>query len=1091
MPSAPELIRPRLHADVHVATLPSEEGPCRTVVRRPHPPQACIRVNDDLAELIGGLDGSRQVEAIADDARARFGPDGPALLVRLLAELAERGFLEGIVAFDPRLHSSMGLFARLARPRTWRWRRAPAAIERTYRAGGWLAVTRPAFVVFSAIALVGLAATALLLIHGGVTPLVVGGRLELGAACFFAGRVALVAIHELAHGLALAKMGHRVGSAGIKLLAIFPYAFVDTSPVWLEPRRRRVGVTLAGPVSDLVFGGAAAIAVLLTRGTVREVCFQLCLAGYLAALLNLNPCLERDGYHLLSDALRRPGLRRAAVFDLQSRIAGLGARDSARPLRWYGLAVVAWGIVGAGLAVLSISGSLPVLRAAMPHDVSMPLLGSLWLVLLLPTALLVGRPLAMRVGTGGAAPVPAAVPGTTSTARSRRAMRYDPVVPNEPVMLLARGVMTDSSLRRRIRAIGPPPGLEPLGDRELRSSVTGVIFAAGGESLALAHGVGALGPLIAHTTEHVLANTNLDQLRAVLGVDNGPTQQPIHLEPNFAAQPEGSPVPVLTPPLYVPPVHHHHTGGELATASSEWAGPRWNGGPMPAWPGNNAGQVAIAHWMAAAAMSAGLPGPLPVMAGLVESNLNNNACCDHDSLGYFQMRESIWNRGPYVGYYEHPELQLEWFIHQALIVRQEAIAAGDPTFGQNPSDWGTWDANIEHPAAEYRYRYGEQLAAAEGLVGAKLTGGLGAGGWASDASTAFLRNEEAQLATAMEPSFKPKAVDVPSDGEPGFQAQGTAESGAVGGPGLGTWSAAGSVSPVPGELTGYVNPVPGAVATRVDQGVDYTLSPQGFLAPAASRIIEADASNSGWAGGGYVAAEILNGPLAGHIYYVSEGVTPAVQAGDVVSPGTPIATPVASPYNGIVGNIEAGWADPNVPGRPLAQSLEGYSGDQSLQGLEAGWSWNIFATSLGAPTGVFDGAGAGLASEVQALAANLVQGLPGVGAAEPVSSAATGAVSVSAASTDAVTAPSASGAGSASHASVNQGSTGAPTTAAADSLSAPSVGVQVDQQIAAAQQQLAAASAHAQQPAVQVSEPGFKPAAATLPSDGEPTFSAR
>jgi hypothetical protein len=108
----------------------------------------------------------------------------------------------------------------------------------------------------------------------------------------------------------------------------------------------------------------------------------------------------------------------------------------------------------------------------------------------------------------------------------------------------------------------------------------------------------------------------------------------------------------------------------------------------------------------------------------------------------------------------------------------------------------------------------------------------------------------------------------------------------------------------------------------------------------------------------------------------------------VVPAGTQIAAPVSSPYNGIVGNIEAGWADPNVLGRPLAQSLEGYSGDQSVQGLEAGWSWNIFATSLGAPTGTFDGAGAGLAAEAESLATSLIEPLPGgAGTAELVSTA--------------------------------------------------------------------------------------------------------
>ena len=44
--------------------------------------------------------------------------------------------------------------------------------------------------------------------------------------------------------------------AGLKLLLIFPYAYVDTSEAWFEPRRRRIAISAAGPVSDLSLGRA-------------------------------------------------------------------------------------------------------------------------------------------------------------------------------------------------------------------------------------------------------------------------------------------------------------------------------------------------------------------------------------------------------------------------------------------------------------------------------------------------------------------------------------------------------------------------------------------------------------------------------------------------------------------------------------------------------------------------------------------------------------------------------------------------------------------------------------------------------------------
>src|SRR5262249_18530761 len=121
----------------------------------------------------------------------------------------------------------------------------------------------------------------------------------------------VVVLHELAHGLTVASFGRRVPRAGFKLVLIFPYAFVDTSDAWFEPRRRRLAISGAGPASDLVVGGGAALlALLLSPGSLREVVFQISLGAYLGAFYNLNPMLERDGYHLLVDILRQPGLRR-------------------------------------------------------------------------------------------------------------------------------------------------------------------------------------------------------------------------------------------------------------------------------------------------------------------------------------------------------------------------------------------------------------------------------------------------------------------------------------------------------------------------------------------------------------------------------------------------------------------------------------------------------------------------------------------------------------------------------------------------------------------------------------------------------------
>ena len=126
----------------------------------------------------------------------------------------------------------------------------------------------------------------------------------------------------------MASFGRRIHRAGLKLIAIFPYAFVDTSEAWFEPRRRRIAVSAAGPVSDFSLGAIFALcALLLPEGTVRDIFFNLAFAAYVGGFFNLNPFIERDGYHMLVDWLNEPGLRRRAKEQLERRLARRQGRD--------------------------------------------------------------------------------------------------------------------------------------------------------------------------------------------------------------------------------------------------------------------------------------------------------------------------------------------------------------------------------------------------------------------------------------------------------------------------------------------------------------------------------------------------------------------------------------------------------------------------------------------------------------------------------------------------------------------------------------------------------------------------------------------
>jgi hypothetical protein len=135
------------------------------------------------------------------------------------------------------------------------------------------------------------------------------------------------------------------------------------------------------------------------------------------------------------------------------------------------------------------------------------------------------------------------------------------------------------------------------------------------------------------------------------------------------------------------------------------------------YPGDDASSVAIARWMAHGARARGIPGELPVMAALVESGLKNLNSGGADQVGYFGMRVSIWNAGPYAGFPDNPVLQLTWFIDQALQARALRVGAGDAGFGLDPNAWGEWIADVERPAEQFRGRYQPRLTEARELIG--------------------------------------------------------------------------------------------------------------------------------------------------------------------------------------------------------------------------------------------------------------------------------------------------------------------------------------------------------------------------------------
>ncbi|HKP22074.1 MAG TPA: hypothetical protein VJT68_11180 [Thermoleophilaceae bacterium] len=167
---------------------------------------------------------------------------------------------------------------------------------------------------------------------------------------------------------------------------------------------------------------------------------------------------------------------------------------------------------------------------------------------------------------------------------------------------------------------------------------------------------------------------------------------------------------ILVGLVAAPPARAQDGGGMPAPDFSE---------PCPAiYPGDSAEEPRIARWMARGAADRGLPHELPVMAGLTESGLQNLR--GRSFAGYFGMSRAL-NTGEYRGFPRNPDLQMRWFTDTAMLVRQRRVAEGRPDPADDPAAYGSWIADVERPARQYRSRYQTHLTEARDLIAGKCS----------------------------------------------------------------------------------------------------------------------------------------------------------------------------------------------------------------------------------------------------------------------------------------------------------------------------------------------------------------------------------
>jgi putative peptide zinc metalloprotease protein len=388
--------RPRLRSGYALKRLAATEGRRRWVLSA-LTGGSLVRLSDEDARLLQLLDGRRALPELVREAEQGSGAAGAVRLAQLIADLESRGLLAGSDEGLPTAVQPSGVTQWLLRPRELQWPGAGALFERLYLGGGWALFTRPAVPLLAGLIAAGLLTFAYLVAGRYGTPFVVASKVGLGGLVFIVARLAVAAVHEAAHGLAMAAFGRRVRKAGFKLLLIFPYLYVDTSEIWFEPRRRRIVVSAAGPISDFSLGAVFSFCCLvLPAGVARDVFFQVAFAAYLGGLFNLNPLLERDGYQVLADILGEQKLRRRALDQLRRELGGEAHASDSRVLGRYSIFALGWWVVAASFAAGMSVRYLPVLETLVPVPAAWGLMAGVWLALFVPVIGIVVPPLRAR-----------------------------------------------------------------------------------------------------------------------------------------------------------------------------------------------------------------------------------------------------------------------------------------------------------------------------------------------------------------------------------------------------------------------------------------------------------------------------------------------------------------------------------------------------------------------------------------------------------------------------------------------------------------------------------------------------------------------
>ena len=290
-----------------------------------------LRLSSTEYGLWSRMDGQRSVQDLIVEHFMTTGSFAHQMVIHLVEQLHQNQMLadESVMVWGQvrsQIEKRSWIFrlsspARLILTQRLSIRHIDAWISVVYRFGGWLCFTRLVQGIFLLVSLLGLAAFIKILSDPGYV--FFEGNFVVSLMVLWGVSLFPVVIHELGHALTLKHFRREVPRGGFMLYFGMPAAFVETTDIWLEPRRARLAVTWSGPYTGLILGGAAALAmVAFPAAPVNNLLFKLAGLAYLSVFFNVNPLLKLDGYYLLTDALDIPSLREKSLSFVQKRLFG-------------------------------------------------------------------------------------------------------------------------------------------------------------------------------------------------------------------------------------------------------------------------------------------------------------------------------------------------------------------------------------------------------------------------------------------------------------------------------------------------------------------------------------------------------------------------------------------------------------------------------------------------------------------------------------------------------------------------------------------------------------------------------------------------